>query len=120
MQNKINNEQAKFIEGQITNEVEITPIPAVAEDDNVRAGKFIFKGTDPETQAIGVNEQATEEDILGVAIRTPFQSYNGKYDNKIKKGKYFTYVKNGAVAVKTSTDEKIGSDEFIDNKTGEI
>ena len=120
MQNKINNEQAKFIEGQITNEVEITPIPAVAEDDNVRAGKFIFKGTDPETQAIGINEQATEEDILGVAIRTPFQSYNGKYDNKIKKGKYFTYVKNGAVAVKTSTDAEIGSDVFVNNKTGEI
>ena len=120
MQNKINNEQAKFIEGQITNEVEITPIPAVAEDDNVRAGKFIFKGTDPETQAIGINEQATEEDILGVAIRTPFQSYNGKYDNRIKKGKYFTYVKNGAVAVKTSTDAEIGSDVFVNNKTGEI
>lgn len=120
MQNKINNEQAKFIEGQITNEVEITPIPAVAEDDNVRAGKFIFKGTDPETQAIGVNEQATEEDILGVAIRTPFQSYNGKYDNRIKKGKYFTYTKNGAVAVKTSTDAEIGSDVFVNRRTNEI
>lgn len=120
MQNKINNEQAKFIEGQITNEVEITPIPAVAEDDNVRAGKFIFKGTDPETQAIGINEQATEEDILGVAIRTPFQSYNGKYDNKIKKGKYFTYIKDGAVAVKTSTDAEIGSDVFVNRRTNEI
>lgn len=120
MQNKINNEQAKFIEGQITNEVEITPIPAVAEDDNVRAGKFIFKGTDPETQAIGINEQATEEDILGVAIRTPFQSYNGKYDNKIRKGKYFTYMKNGAVAVKTSTEAKVGDDVFVNTVTNEI
>ena len=119
MQYKVNDTQAETIPGNESIDTNTVYLNRTAEDNNCEVGKFVFEGTDAETQAVGIKEGATEENILGVVKRCPFQS---GYQNggKILKGNNLTIINKGTVAVKTSTEAKVGDDVFIDNKTGEI
>ena len=119
MQYKVNDTQAETIPGNESIDTNTVYLSRTAEDNNCEVGKFVFEGTDAETQAVGIKEGATEENILGVVKRYPFQS---GYQNggKILKGNNLTIINKGTVAVKTSTEAKVGDDVFIDNKTGEI
>ena len=119
MQYKVNDTQAETIPGNESIDTNTVYLSRTAEDNNCEVGKFVFEGTDAETQAVGIKEGATEENILGVVKRCPFQS---GYQNggKILKGNNLTIINKGTVAVKTSTEAKVGDDVFIDNKTGEI
>ena len=119
MQYKVNYTQAETIPGNESIDTNTVYLSRTAEDNNCEVGKFVFEGTDAETQAVGIKEGATEENILGVVKFCPFQS---GYQNsgKILKGNNLTIINKGTVAVKTSTEAKVGDDVLIDNKTGEI
>lgn len=118
-QNVVNKELAKYLPGQITRENPIVIEGYFAEGDYVKAGGFLFAGTNVETQVKGLDENATA--IVGVAKRTPYQTnFTGSPSDFYNEGAEITAVLKGYIAVVINSGATKGQNVFVDPDTGLI
>lgn len=118
-QNVVNKELAKYLPGQITRENPIVIEGYFAEGDNVKAGGFLFAGTNPEAQVVGTKAGATA--VVGVAKRTPYQAnMTGVVSNTYNEGAELTIIKKGYVAVLMNNAANYQDNVFVDPITGTI
>lgn len=118
-QNVVNKELAKYLPGQITRENPIVIEGYFAEGDDVKAGGFLFAGTNAETQVKGSDASATA--VVGVAKRTPYQSnFTGSPSDFYNEGAEITAVLKGYVAVAINSGATKGQNVFVDPDTGLI
>lgn len=118
-QNVVNKELAKYLPGQITRENPVTIEGYFAEGDDVKAGGFLFAGTNAETQVKGLDALATA--IVGVAKRTPYQSnFTGSPTDFYNEGAEITAVLKGYVAIVINSGATKGQNVFVDPDTGLI
>lgn len=120
MQTTVNYTQPAGLKGQINPDVPNLFIPRYTEDENCEAGKFVFEGTDAESQVLGLKEGATLDKIVGIAQRVPFQSYNGSYGDKYIQGKDVTILIKGNIFVTPSNAAAYKDYVFVNPTTGEI
>lgn len=120
MQTTVNYTQPSGLPGQVNPDVPNLFVPRCTEDENCEAGKFVFEGTDGENQVLGLKEGATLDKIVGIAKRTPFQSYNGSYGDKYIQGKDITILVKGNIYVTPSNAATYKDYVFVNPTTGEI
>lgn len=124
MQSKVNTIQPRFLPGLVNPDIPYLPLSYYSEDENCQAGKFVFEGTDPETQALGIKSGATSENIIGIVVRAPFQSPNNvdnSYYNDIYiKGTGITVLKKGNICVEVTNNPNYKDKVFVNPTTKEI
>lgn len=118
MQKTINSIQPRFIKGMANPNIPYIPLARFAEDENCEAGCFAFEGTDPEVQVVGTKTGATK--VVGIILRTPFQTYNGEYNDIYKKGAQLTVLDNGNACVEVTNNPSYGDKVFVNPTTKEI
>lgn len=118
-QNVVNTKLTKYYPGDITRENPVDILPFFAEDENCKAGGFVFAGTNAEEQVVGIKATATE--VVGVAKRTPYQAnMTGGVSNIYNEGTELTIIKKGYVAVEVLNNVNYGDNIFVDPITGII
>ena len=118
-QNVVNRELAKYLPGQITRENPVVIEGYFAEGNDVKAGGFLFAGTNADTQVKGSNTGATA--VVGVAKRTPYQTnFTGSPSDFYNEGAEITAILKGYVAVAINSGAEKGQNVFVDPDTGLI
>lgn len=121
MQKKIFEKQSIWLPGDVNKQVPCYPIAMTAKDANCRAGSFAFEGVNAATEVVGVSENATAENIVGVIKRAPYLTYNGAYNDIYPNGAELTVVTRGSVTVRiNNTNAKYKDKVFVNPKTGEV
>lgn len=124
MQNQVYINQALGQPGTIARLNPCDKIPVVAEGSAVVAGRFVFEGTDPETQVIGCSSATaskTAADVAGVAVLEGFQLALGNVTGMgINEGHELAKVRKGYVYVVSNTASTHGQNVIVNPSTGVI
>ncbi len=118
MQTKVNIEQALGKVGTISRQNPITSVPRIVEDDNVYAGKFVFEGTNKETQVKGVLAGATSVEGLAVFGYQMGQTLSNNL--KINIGEEIRVVKKGYVFITSTTNANYKDKVWVKVEDGTI
>lgn len=127
MQNQVYINQALGKAGTIARLNPIDKIPVIAEGTAVKAGGFVFEGTDPEVQVIGPSADTASKvaaDVAGVFVFENYQlainGVNGLNGLNVNEGQEGAKVRKGYVYVTPTTAAVHGQGVFVNPSTGEI
>lgn len=106
--------------GTISRDNPIVKLPYVAEGSDVKAGAFVFAGTNAETQVIGLDANATA--VVGLAIMERYQApFNGIGNSLvINEGEEIAVVKKGFAYAVSTTTANHGDKVLVNATTGVI
>lgn len=119
-QNQAYIQQALGKPGTISRLNPLTTIPMVAEGDDVVAGGFCFAGTDPETQVVGVDADATS--VEGFVV---FERYQASLNSiasgmGVNEGEEVAVAKKGYCYCVSTTAAVKGQKVWVNPTTGAI
>lgn len=120
MQTHVNSLQPRFVEGMVNPQIPFLPLARYTEDDGCQAGRFVFEGSNPERTVVSTKSDATVDNLVGVLVRTPFQSYSGQYNDIYANGSSVTVLARGNVCVTASNVPAYKDKVFVNPSTGEI
>lgn len=126
-QNQVYIDQALGKPGTIARLNPIDKIPVVVEGAAVKAGGFVFEGTDPEIQVIGPSADTaskTAADVAGVFVFEKYQMLLAAVADMnslaVNPGEQGAKVRKGYVYVTPSTASVHGQAVFVNPSTGDI
>lgn len=93
-------------------------LPFVAEGDGVVAGKFVFAGTNPETQVVGLG--AADEVPAGLAIFEKYQPNLGENGLTINEGEQLAVLLRGCAYIIATAAATKGMKVGVTPTTGAI
>lgn len=120
-QNAVYTEQALGREGFISRNNPVVSLPMIAEGDVVKAGGFVFDGTNPEKQVVGAStatKSATA--IAGFVAFDRVQLNMGASSLIINEGEEVRVVKKGYAFARATTQATKGQSVYVNTTTGEI
>lgn len=124
MQSTVYISQALGKAGTVARLNPLDKIPVIAEGSAVKAGGFVFEGTDKEHQVIGCSASTsskTTADIAGVAVFERYQLGASLANNEvIHEGQELAKVRKGYVYVVSATQSTHGQNVCVNPSTGEI
>lgn len=106
--------------GTISRDNPIVKLPYVAEGSDVKAGAFVFAGTDAEKQVIGLDANATA--VAGLAIMERYQAPMAGMNNSlvINEGEEVAVVKKGFAYIVSTTAANHADKVLVNATTGVI
>ena len=117
-QSQVNINLALGKEGTISRLNPLTSLPMVAEAD-VKAGGFVFEGTNPELQVVGIKAGATS--VKGFAVFENMQAnYTGTNTMSVNDGENVQVVLKGWCYARPTTASVNGQSVYVNPTTGEI
>ena len=106
--------------GTISRDNPIVKLPYVAEGSAVKSGAFVFAGTNPELQVVGVDANATT--IAGLAIVERYQAPMAGMNNSlaVNEGEEIAVLKKGFAYVVSTTAANYADKVLVNATTGVI
>lgn len=120
-QNAVYTEQALGREGFISRNNPVVSLPMIAEGSVVKAGAFVFEGTDAERQVVGASASTSEATAVAGLIAFDRMQLNMSASSLvINEGEEVRLVKKGYVFVRATTQAVKGQSVYMDPATGKI
>lgn len=106
--------------GTISRDNPIVKLPYIAEGSDVKAGAFVFAGTDAELQVKGLDANATA--VKGLAIMERYQAPLAGIGNSlaVNEGEEIAVVKRGYAYVVSTTNATVDQKVLVNSTTGII
>lgn len=120
-QNVVYTEQALGREGFISRNNPVVSLPMMAEGSAVKAGGFVFAGTNAEKQVVGASASTAEATaIAGLVAFDRVQLNMGASSLAINEGEEVRVVKKGYAFVRATTQAVKGQSVYVNTTTGAI